>query len=296
MIKLRKYIGLAVAVILILSGWGIATSQARPPHTSIAQMVHQHQGDRPLPTPLVAQAPRMPVRSRMVEYGTLEDKPLMGYLTVPESHESPRAQSLPAIIVIHEWWGLNDNIKQMSDRLAGEGYIVLAVDLYGGASAETPEQARELVTQANNNPDQLSENLRLAYQYLEQEQSAPKIASLGWCFGGRWSLNTALLLPTQLDAAVIYYGGGMVTDPEQLKTLEMPILGIFGELDQNPSVEVVRQFEATLQDLNKTAEIYIYDNADHAFANPSGTRYNAEAAEDAWQKTLQFLTRHLSTL
>ncbi|WP_017302838.1 dienelactone hydrolase family protein [Spirulina subsalsa] len=286
---LKKYFGLALAVCLFLSTWGIAQSQATLSPSLGEQMAQLHQGDRPIPTPLVAQAPRMPIQSEMVTYGTVEEKPLMGYLAAPTDY----SEDLPAIIVIHEWWGLNDNIKMMSDRLAGEGYRVLAVDLYGGETADNPEAALQLVTNANNNPEQLLDNLALAYHYLKTEHNAPKVASLGWCFGGRWSLNTGLLLPDQLDAVVIYYGGGMETDPERLKTLEMPILGIFGELDQNPSVETVREFEATLQALGKTAEIHIYKGADHAFANPSGTRYNAKAAADAWEKTIDFLNRFL---
>jgi carboxymethylenebutenolidase len=197
------------------------------------------------------------------------------------------------LFVFHEWWGLNDNIKSMTERLAGEGYVALAVDLYGGEVADNPEKARELVTEARNNEQPLKNNIRQAYQYLSQDKKAQKIASIGWCFGGTWSLNTALLFPEELDATVIYYGGGIETNPNQLKALKMPILGIFAELDNNPSVETVRQFEAALKQVGKSPEIYIYENADHAFANPSGTRYNAEAAEDAWKKTITFLNQHL---
>jgi carboxymethylenebutenolidase len=167
------------------------------------------------------------------------------------------------------------------------------VDLYGGKVADNPTTASQLVTEAQKNTKLLKDNLRQAYQYLEKIQKATKIASIGWCFGGTWSLNTALLFPDQLDAAVIYYGGGIETNPNLLKPLQMPILGIFGALDQNPPVTKVKEFEKALQSLGKPVEIYIYENADHAFANPSGTRYNAEAAEDAWEKTKAFLEKYL---
>jgi carboxymethylenebutenolidase len=145
---------------------------------------------------------------------------------------------------------------------------------------------------AMENVEAVRENLNQAYAYLESEHDAPKIGTIGWCFGGGWSLNTALMLPSEVDATVIYYGR-LVTDPEQLKTLEMPILGIFGAEDQGIPLDMVKEFESALQTLNKDAGIHIYEGADHAFANPSGTHYNAEAAADAWGKTLAFFEANL---
>jgi carboxymethylenebutenolidase len=253
------------------------------------QLFGSHQGDLPIPTPIVAQASKIPVKTESVNYGQINNQKLVGYLARPADQNQP----LPALIVIHEWWGLNDNIKAMTQRLAGEGYMALAVDLYQGKVAEEPSTARKLVTEAMANSSVLEDNIREAYNYLQQQEQAPKIGSIGWCFGGSWSLKTALLLPQQLDATVIYYGGNLETDPKVLKPLQMPILGIFGALDQNPSVSQVKQFQQSLESLNKSVEIHIYENADHAFANPSGTRYNRTAAEDAWQKTLAFLATTL---
>lgn len=248
-----------------------------------------HREDRPVAADITEVEPQNLVEDKLVIYGNLVNTPLIGYLARPVEINA----SVPAIIVIHEWWGLNDNIKSMARRLAGEGYLVLAVDLYGGRVATTPKRARELVTAALENSSLLANNLKQAYRYLEVQHRVPKIASLGWCFGGTWSLNTALLFPEQLDAAVIYYGSGITSDRIALSSLQMPLLGIFGELDTRPSVETVRQFQSVLDDLGKSAEIYIYEGADHAFANPSGNRYNAQAAEDAWEKTLSFFKKHL---
>jgi carboxymethylenebutenolidase len=118
------------------------------------------------------------------------------------------------------------------------------------------------------------------------------VASLGWCFGGGWSLNTALLFPADLDAAVIYYG--QVTDDEdRLSALDVPILGLFGSEDRGIKVESVRRFEEALERLGKDYEIHVYEGAGHAFANPSGNNYNAGYAEDAWTRTLGFLGAHL---
>ena len=252
-------------------------------------MTIAHQEDKPIASPIVATAPQQPVKGESVNYGQIGGKSLIGYISRPQKD----SESLPALIVIHEWWGLNDNIKMMTDRLAGEGYVALAVDLYTGSVANDREQARELLTKAIANSSELQKNIRQAYKYLETEEKAPKIASIGWCFGGTWSLNTALLFPDELDAAVIYYGK-IETNRKKLKALQMPILGIFGALDRNPSVDLVKEFETNLKALNKPVEIHIYERAKHAFANPSAENYNQEAAEDAWEQTTTFLAKNLS--
>ncbi|MGB3492192.1 MAG: dienelactone hydrolase family protein [Elainellaceae cyanobacterium] len=297
---IRKFIGLAIATCLVILGWALmqasgAQNASSATHVSAqeqsAQMAELHEGDRPISTPM-AQAPSAPVMGQAVTYGLIDGEPVTGYLSMPEGV----SDSIPGVIVIHEWWGLNDNIRTMADRLAGEGYAALAVDLYRGGVAETPDDARSLVQSALETPDLLNQNLLEAHDYLVTELSAPRTGSIGWCFGGTWSLNTARLLPESLDATVIYYGGGIVTDSESLEALQMPIQGHFGALDSNPSVETVQEFEATLNTLGKNADIYIYEDANHAFANPSGTRYNADAAETAWGRTVEFLHAHLSNM
>lgn len=288
--SMKKLIGLALLTVMLVIGLSYAPLQpsqgAEPSYSD--RLYHSHQSDRPIASQAIAQSPSQAVTSETVSYGTVEGVPVNGYLSRPANAEG----NLPGLIVIHEWWGLNDNIKAMTDRLAGEGYVALAVDLLGSV-ADNPDAARAQVQEAAQRPQQLEENIRQAYQYLMETEQAEAIASIGWCFGGSWSLRTALLFPDELDAAVIYYGGQIETDPARLEALNMPILGIFGELDDNPPVETVRQFEAALTSLGKDVEIHIYEGADHAFANPSGTRYNAIAAEDAWQRTIAFLQEHL---
>ena len=222
-----------------------------------------------------------------IEYPGPEEQALVGYLARPEG-----AAVLPAVVVIQEWWGLNDNIRAMTRRLAGEGYAALAVDLYGGHTAEEPAGARELAMEANDHPPEALSNLRQAYGYLANDVGAPKVASIGWCFGGGWSLRTALALPDTLAAVIIYYGS-LVTDPQELATLRMPILGFFGGQDQSIPPAEVRGFEGTLHDLGKDATIIIYPDAGHAFANPSGHNYDPEAATQAWQEMVRFLADNL---
>jgi carboxymethylenebutenolidase len=194
--------------------------------------------------------------------------------------------------MIHEWWGLNDNVRAMADRLAAEGYIVLAVDLFDGDVAPSAGAARQLMLRVVENQESASENIRQAYDWVSKTAGAPRIGSLGWCFGGGWSLNAAKLFPDDLDAAVIYYG--QVTDnEEELRPLNMPILGLFGDADTGIKVESVQAFAAALERLRIPHDIHIYPGAQHAFANPTGTAYNAAAADDAWEKTLAFLQENL---
>jgi len=172
--------------------------------------------------------------------------------------------------------------------LAKEGYIVLAVDLLGG-TAEDQTEARALT--ANFNQATGTANMLAAVEYL-RERGADKIASLGWCFGGRQSVELAIS-GEPLDATVVYYGGNMATSTEQLEPIEWPVLGIFGDQDQAIPVAMVRTFENSLNTLEIENEIYIYPGVGHAFANPSGDNYAPDATADAWSKTLTFLNRHL---
>jgi len=249
------------------------------------RLAEAHRNDQPVATAAATTEPAMPVTMEQVEYATVNGKTVTGYLARPEA-----GGQFPGLITIHEWWGLNDNIQAMTRRLAGEGYTVLAVDLYGGKTAESPENARQLVQTVMQNRKAAQSNLQQAYEYLANDRQAP-VGVIGWCFGGGWALQTALLLP-KLDAAVIYYGE-LVTDSQALKKLQTPVLGIFGAKDQGIPVESVRSFETALKSLGKTAEIYIYENAGHAFANSSGDRYVPEAAAAAWQKTTAFLKQYL---
>ena len=208
---------------------------------------------------------------------------LNGYLARPVADSN-----FPAVVMIHEWWGLNDNIKTMADKLASHGYVVLAVDLYGRTAA-TSEEARQLVSSFD--PKQGIQNMNAAVSYLDENYSPQKIGSIGWCFGGGQSLNLALN-NDKLDATVIYYGS-LTTDAESLSSISWPVLGIFAELDKSIPVDKVNEFDSALTELGIPHEIHIYPGVDHAFANPSGERYAPDAAQDAWLKTLEFLRSSL---
>jgi carboxymethylenebutenolidase len=269
-------------VLLLVMGWH-ALPAAEPAERGadyVDAMAREHAADEPVAGAAGGEAATGVVGAE-VDYG-----PGRGYLARPDG--TPRA----GLVVIHEWWGLNDNIREMSNRLAAAGYLALAVDLYEGNVAGEPGEARALMQALMRDEDRAGRHLGAALRWLETEGGVEEVGSIGWCLGGAMSLRLALQMPEELDAAVIYYGR-LVTDPAELAPLRMPILGIFGAQDRGIPVESVREFEMALQALGKTHEIVIYEDADHAFANPSGTRYQPEAAADAWRRTLAFLDQHL---
>jgi carboxymethylenebutenolidase len=223
-----------------------------------------------------------------------------GYLVFPENNSTTDSSTdhtkLPAVVMIHEWWGLNDNIKNMADELAKEGYVVLAVDLYNGQVATSPDQAMKLVNLARENQNESLSNLKAAVSYLKtlDNVNASKIAAFGWCFGGGQALQLALNsnIDSPLAATILYYGN-LVTDQEQLSKITGPVLGIFGGQDQSIPTTDVQKFEDALNANNITNEIYVYEGVGHAFANPTGASFAPDELKDSWQKTLEFLNKNL---
>jgi carboxymethylenebutenolidase len=198
----------------------------------------------------------------------------------------------PAILVIHEWWGLNDWIKDQAAKLADQGYVALAIDLYRGKVATTPDVAHEIMRGVPE--DRAKRDLRAAFEFLQSQPNISKdrIGAIGWCMGGGYALDVALEEPT-LAADVIAYGH-LATDPEALKKIHAPILGLFGAQDQGITPDDVHKFEASLKQLGKKVDIKIYDDAGHAFENPNNKDgYRPDDAADAWKRTVSFLAENL---
>jgi len=194
----------------------------------------------------------------------------------------------PALIVIHEWWGLNDWVKDQASKLSDQGYVTLAVDLYRGKVATTPDMAHEIMRGVPE--DRAKRDLHAAFQFLAAQSNVRKdrIGSIGWCMGGGYSLDVALQEPT-LAATVINYGH-LATDVEALKKINAPILGLFGAQDHGITPDDVKKFGATLDQLGKKVDVNIYPDAGHGFENPNNKDgYRATDAEDAWQRTVDFL-------
>lgn len=265
----------------------------------VAAMAEQHAGDHADASPAARALPRRAVEGQEVVYAKIGGQPQTGYLARPVAQPAADPAGgptggptgLPGIILIHEWWGLNDNIRSMARQLAGEGYAALAIDVYGGKRGETPAAARALMQTALADPERIGENLRQANAFL-REQGALRIGSIGWCFGGGVSLEAGLLLGADLQAVVMYYGRP-ITDLARLRALRAPLLGLFGAEDGGIPVASARALEANLRKLGKSAEVRVYPGAGHAFANPSGSHYQATAAEDAWARTRAFFAEHL---
>jgi carboxymethylenebutenolidase len=221
---------------------------------------------------------------RNVSYSGPNGVTLRGYLAAPMGRGT-----FPAVIMIHEWWGLNHDTTRLADALAKEGYVVLAADAFRGSVAKDPEGA---LKQLRSTPaDQIAADLDAAFDFLSSHPKvdSSRIASLGFCFGGTQSMYMGTRNPN-LAAVVIFYGSGPITDPAMLGTLQSagPVLGIYGKEDGNIPVEQVRMFEDALKTKNVSHTITVYPGVGHAFVK-SNTYQNGEAAQRAWQQMLSFL-------
>ena len=198
----------------------------------------------------------------------------------------------PALVVIHEWWGLVPWVKEQAAKLSDQGYVTLAVDLYRGKATDSPEVAHELMRGLPE--DRANRDLLAAVQYLKSLKNVKpaKIGSIGWCMGGGYSLDLAIADPT-LAADVINYGH-LATDPARLQQIHAPILGLFGAQDKGIPPADVHKFEQDLQQMGKKIDVTIYPDAGHAFQNPDNKAgYRPADTADAWNRTLEFLAATL---
>jgi len=197
-------------------------------------------------------------------------------------------EKAPVVILIHEWWGLNDNIKAMAEDIRANGFHALAIDLFNGSVASNRDEAKAQTSAVKADEAQATISHWVAWA---KATGNGKTATLGWCFGGGWSLNAALT--NDLDAAVIYYGR-VTANAADLASLNAPLLGHFGTLDKSINPEMVGGFQQRLRSIGKdnllTTHWY---TAGHAFANPTGGRYDEDDAALAWARTHTFLASHL---
>lgn len=211
-----------------------------------------------------------------------------GYLAQPLT-----PGDFPGVIVIQEWWGLNPHIKDVTERLARAGYVALAPDLYHGKVTTEPDEARKLAMALER--ERAVAEILAAARFLQSLESVPskKVGVMGFCMGGGLAASAAAESAGELGAAVMFYGRPL--DPVDTTKLQVPLLGLFGELDQGIPVNSVRAFASELQVHGKIHEIHIYPGAPHAFFNDSRPHiYHAEAAADAWEKVLAWFRRYLN--
>lgn len=212
----------------------------------------------------------------------------MGFLVVPDG-KGP----FPAVVVIQEWWGTNEWVKNQARALAKEGYVALAVDLYRGKSTDKQEEAHQLMMGLSR--DQALIDLKGGVAYLQARTDVRKdrLGVVGWCMGGMYSLALATEQPG-LSAVVAYYGLPP-TDAAKIAKIEAPVLGNYGAEDKGPSPEQVKTFEAAMKKSGKSIDVKLYEGAGHAFANENNPwgGYREAAAKDANQRTSAFLAAHL---
>ncbi len=247
---------------------------------------HVIQGLGGLPLAAVLADPRLARAAagslREVTLTTKGGRDVAAALAVPETTPAP------TVLLIHEWWGLNDQIKAVAADLAGQGYLALAVDLYDGRSTKAREEAQALMQAVD--PEAATDTLVSWLGWLKaHEKATGKVAVMGWCFGGGWALNASIAEP--VDATVVYYG--RVDKPaDQLARLKGPVLGHFATRDEFINKPMVDGFEKAMAEAGKPLTVYWYE-ADHAFANPTGARYDEADAALAWSRTQAFLSETL---
>lgn len=225
-----------------------------------------------------AQAPK----TQTVEFPSGKET-ASGFLAVPD-----KPGQYPGLVAIHEWWGLNDWVKEQAEKLAAQGYVVLAVDLYHGKSAADPSDAHELMRGMPQ--DRAIRDMQAAYEYLAARKDVKpgRIGAIGWCMGGGLALQLAIHQP-RLAAVVVNYGA-LPTDPNDIQQIGAWVLGNFGADDKGITPADVQAFEKTMKGLNRRIDVKIYPGAGHAFENPNNTGgYRPEATADAWKRTVAFL-------
>ena len=235
---------------------------------------------------LAGSVPANPVKTETLRFPSGQDT-VSAYLAMPGT---PGRH--PAIIVIHEWWGLNDWVKEQAQQLAGQGYLALAVDLYRGHSTADPAEAHELMRGLPQ--DRGMRDLEAAFDYLTSRPDVDKsrIGSIGWCMGGGWSINLAVAEP-RLAACVVNYGA-LPTNAADIAKIHAAVLGNFGAEDRGIPPEAVHVFQAAMKAAGKANDAKIYDGAGHGFENPNNTAgYRPEAAADAWARTVAFFAQYL---
>ncbi len=257
----------------VISCLNMETQQAYQLEASQKPFANMH------PSPVTVNAENL--LGEMIKYPSSDGKNAQGYFI------RSKKKSDKWLIVIQEWWGLNDNIKLESDKYySALGDVnVIAVDMYDGSVAATPDSAMKLMRGANM--ERMSNIINATISHVGK---GAKIYTLGWCFGGMWSLQTAMLAGAQAKGCVMYYGRPE-TNLEKLKNIQCDVIGFFGSKDKSPSPEMVDEFEKNMKSVDKKLSRFNYD-AGHGFANPSNPSFVAAARDDAYEKTLAFLKSH----
>lgn len=232
-------------------------------------------------------APRAECAKTQIVHYQSNKKNVDGFLAAPE-----KPGRYPGVIVISDWWGLSDWIKQQTTKLADAGYVALAVDLYDGKTPTTADEAERLSSTLSDDPVVLQLMGSIVYLTTQDNVERDRIAAVGWGMGGYYAVQLAMKVP-RLGACVDNYGT-LPTDPNEIQAMIAPFLGNFGADDHGVTPTDVDSFKRTMTNLNRIVDIKVYDGAGHSFEDPmDSTEYRAEAAADAWNRTIAFLNKSL---
>jgi len=210
------------------------------------------------------------------------------YLAIPEGEGK-----FPALIVIHEWWGLTPWMKNNAEEFAKKGYVALAIDLFRGSVATDPQGA---MNQVKSLPKERAiTDLKAAYDYLSNLKNVDnqKIGSIGWCFGGGFSFQTALNIP-QLKMCIINYGS-VSSDENLIKNIHCPVLVIHGDADKAISPDSIKAFDKAAKDVGLNVDVEFFPGMGHAFMNPGNPSYKKEIVDEAWKDIYTFMDKNLKT-
>lgn len=211
-------------------------------------------------------------------------KSIPGYLAEPDNPKG-------GMIVIQEWWGLNDDIRSIADRYAEEGYLAFAPDLYHGTLAVEPDEARKLAMSLERQI--AAEEIDAAIDWMKQERNVGKVGCVGFCMGGGLTLATAMRPTSNVDAVHVYYGGGM-PEGDALKSIKTPLMGSYGGEDQGIPKEKVDALRDALTEAGTPNDIKLYDGAKHSFFN-AGPAHHPEAAADSWERSKQWFGQYVAS-
>ncbi|MEM7501977.1 MAG: dienelactone hydrolase family protein [Pseudomonadota bacterium] len=284
--KRRVCLGALVLVTALLSACGDSSAPTAPTDSRPAGQAGP--AEQPSSGPADVSADRRDVVSESLAYAEVDERLVYGHFVIPVDMIEP----LPAVIMIHDWWGLNEQMRALCDELAAQGYIVLGVDLFAGGTAASAADARQLEIAVVENPDLAAENLRQAFDFVSNIAAAPSVAAVGYGFGGSWSLNAAVDLQDRLAAAALYYGQ-VSSDRGFLAAIDAPVLGFFAGNDRAVPADTVAAFRDALAALEKDHEVIMFDGVRRGFADPQSANYDAGLAQDAWGQLLTFLDTNL---
>ncbi|MFY9751157.1 MAG: dienelactone hydrolase family protein [Candidatus Acidiferrales bacterium] len=249
---------------------------ALPVCSSVAGASALHGDTPPEATPLQ-------VKTETVEI-PVEKATIAGYMAYPDT-----GNRYPAIVLVHEWWGLNDWIKEQAQKFAAQGYAVLAVDLYRGKVATDPMEAHELMRGLPQDLAMRDLEAGLVYLVQRKEVTRDRLAVVGWCMGGGLAIQFAIRQP-HLSACIVNYGA-LPTDPNDMQQIGAAVLGNFGADDRGITPTDVQDFQKAMQNANRRVDVKIYEGAGHGFENPANATYRPAAAADAWQRMINFLNK-----